>query len=445
MKLPSTLLALAAALAFAEGASAATLHVAAGASIQAVIDTANVGDTIIVAPGLFAENLVIDVTKTGLTLVGGGSKPGDVIVDARPAAPTATGPGILIEATDVTVRNLLVRHARSDLVLSGHCIEITADDAKLDRVIIQRAQVDGVNVDADDFKAVNCVIVGCGGRGIQISGDEAEILTNQISLCKEGGVRISGDEAIVFKNEIELIKAGEGIEISGLLAQVLKNTLDNIGQECIQVTGDDAVISKNKVRNSPDDGIKVTGSNFDISKNKVDSLSLEGDGIRIALATSGVIRRNKVTQTAEAGIKLTGCSGVMISDNKLTGCGTEKIPSISVSAASSLITINNNVIKGGQGDGVRIEGDGSVVSNNQIRDQLEDGVDVVSGTGNEVLQNQIRNCSAEGLENNALLTTAVGNNCRGNRTDFTNDGSFAVEQGNLYSTGGPAVVPTIDD
>jgi hypothetical protein len=71
-----------------------TIHVDPGGSIQAALDAANPGDTIDVAAGTYAENLVI--SKDGIRLIGH-----DATV-VPPAEPSPIGTGILIADVDLS-------------------------------------------------------------------------------------------------------------------------------------------------------------------------------------------------------------------------------------------------------------------------------------------------------------------------------------------------------
>src|SRR3954454_12401829 len=76
--------ALAVSLALAASASAAVIHVGSGESLQAAIDTAHPGDTVVAAPGVFRENLTI--TTSRLTLRGAGATAGGTVLEP-PATP----------------------------------------------------------------------------------------------------------------------------------------------------------------------------------------------------------------------------------------------------------------------------------------------------------------------------------------------------------------------
>src|SRR5580765_2824460 len=73
---------------------ATTIHVDPGGSIQAALDAANPGDTVDVAPGTYAESLVI--SKDRISLVGHDT----TVVPG--AEPSPAGDGILIADVDLS-------------------------------------------------------------------------------------------------------------------------------------------------------------------------------------------------------------------------------------------------------------------------------------------------------------------------------------------------------
>lgn len=85
-----------------------------GESIQAAIDAADPGDIVCVMPGTYVEDVVID--RSGLTLSGRGN----AVVEGT----GHSGATISIEADDVTVRRLRVRHPDGNLgIAARHGLE----------------------------------------------------------------------------------------------------------------------------------------------------------------------------------------------------------------------------------------------------------------------------------------------------------------------------------
>jgi hypothetical protein len=96
---------------------AKTIHVEAGGSIQEALDAANPGDTVDVAPGTYAENLLI--TKDGIRLVGH-----DTTV-VPPVEPSPIGIGILVADVDMSGGEFPppINHVVNGVTLTGLTID----------------------------------------------------------------------------------------------------------------------------------------------------------------------------------------------------------------------------------------------------------------------------------------------------------------------------------
>lgn len=87
------------------GAGSTTHTVAPGEDIQAVVDAASPGDTVLLAPGVFHQSVKVHVED--LTLAGSG--PGVSVLDGTRGNDTIDENGISVTADGVTVRNLTVQ------------------------------------------------------------------------------------------------------------------------------------------------------------------------------------------------------------------------------------------------------------------------------------------------------------------------------------------------
>ncbi|MBK6938946.1 MAG: right-handed parallel beta-helix repeat-containing protein [Planctomycetes bacterium] len=416
-------LSLLALLSVAVQANAATITVPTQqASIQAAVNAAAAGDTIVVKPGTYEENVTIPTGLDGLTVkaVGGAGK---VILDCRPSGATDTGGGFLVSSSNVTIQGFVIRHAKGGSSATGVFTPIPVSGLTLRKLVIEHADGAAIQVAGADATIDSCVAIGCDG-GIRIAGSGGLITKCTVRQDGERGIDINGDDGTVSKCVVVTIEDGSGISINGLNGVIEKNVVDGADAAAILISGNNPTVRGNKILRQCDDdcGIEVSG------------------------ASVGVIEKNLVRNTYEDGIEIQAtASGLTISKNTIIGCGTEDEPGIQLDGNNCVVA--NNVIKGAYADGINVGGDGNSLVDNTIVDCFEDGIDIrIGADGTTVSGNKCLKNRGEGFENNGANTTLTGNTMKNNRIDFADDGTFATTpSGNSFTTGGVGTAPEIDD
>ena len=206
-------------------------------TIQAAVDASVAADIIVVHPGVYYENVVV-TGKNNIAIQGGrvvfisgrlsvqATLPEQAVVDARPVLDTCTGPGFYIDlANNISIKNLTVRHACYDGVISGANIYSTGNFTFIDKVFSLNAAYEGIDISGNSAIVQNSFIFGNG-------------------LSDFSGVRIIGDYATVQVNTI-WNNDGHGIEVQGLNPLVTRNDLKQMEDHaCIYIdTGSDMLLS----------------------------------------------------------------------------------------------------------------------------------------------------------------------------------------------------------
>lgn len=485
-------------LAVAAGsADAATINVPANfPTIQGAIDAALPGDTIVVAKGVYEEVLNIPNTLTGLTLRG---KKGAVL-DARPAG-VDSGAGIVVVANTVTVRDLVIRHAADIVSNDGdgirvtgtgfigrnltiqHCegsgIAIAGIGALIDNASITGTS-DGVNFSVSTVTLRRVKTFGTTSNGIDGTGSTVVIDKCAIRDCSGFGIVITGSTLTLTKNSVVNCDS-TAIQLTGNGATLTQNSVTGANGG-IEITGDAAALNKNKLRSIFGTGVDIAGGTANVTGNTVDdadlAFTLTGNGNSLigntarrvitgieAVGTTNNVGDNVLRDVSVIGIAITGtstgtsviandvrncgaegivCSSdtVTIAGNALRDCGTFDLAALSIAANSNDITGNN--VRNSRSDAIRVLGDSNSVAANVCQSNLEDGIDIQSGTNNTLSNNNCSSNSAEGIENNGGNTTIQNCTAQKNRTDIANDGTLGAFNFNVFTTGGQATAPEVD-
>lgn len=298
-------------------------------TIQAAINAAQAGNTIIVSAGTYNESITI--TKS-LTLRGAGRRT-TIVNGGDPGRPV-----IRIESAqeiiEVRIENLTVTGAVE--VPGSICAE-----TGLKRICPQ---------------------------GIQLWGKVKGVITNnEIVHNIAGGIEVlNGANATITDNTI----SGDGKE--GIGIQLFKNAT--------------AIIRNNILHRSEGIGILVyVESKAEIVNNTITSTSTSarlGDGIEVLDASEAQIKQNTITENGRYGIFIGGghhfqdpnrkfrSSSAVIEDNTISGNGSDGILVVNGEGARTSASIARNTIRNNRGCGVRavdnpgISGTGNTISNN---------------------------------------------------------------------------------
>ncbi|BEP14424.1 hypothetical protein acdb102_27350 [Acidothermaceae bacterium B102] len=288
--------------------AARTLYVPGDAgTIQGAINLANPGDTILVGPGLYDENVDFDGKAIAVRSTAGAAT---TVIDGGGVLP-----GVRFhryEPRSAVLDGFTVRNGRADdgvespppgLVLAGGGGGIDIDNASPTiehNVVIDNIGESGAGVSADNGDAViednviagntDGIVTNTDGTGLYVGGvNDAEVIGNTIESNRSldgnaGGVALQGGllfQSNVVRDNYARGTAG-GLVISGGPARVVDNLIEgNIGAEAVvvEVSASPVELLNDTIANNAGISLAVTGPHVNlVVRNSV----ISGSGASIA-------------------------------------------------------------------------------------------------------------------------------------------------------------------
>ena len=378
--------------------SLSTITISSGQSIQTAVNAANPGETLLIGSGIYAQNVVIPSSKTGITLE---AAPGaSVTLQPTSVSPVSLGgvniggAAIDISATGVVVSGLTVDGSKDSdgnlwagiRVLGGGSATITND--KVEGMVNASNPATNVGIDigisqvsgsqgGGSATVVNTTVLGYAGAGMLVDGPNSTAIIQGNTITGRG----------VGNNSI----SEYGVQVSnGATAQVLGNT----------ISGNTIAGNANAPNNPPttsagifiyNESSKVTVSSNTITANDDGVLVQSSNGSKW---TPIGISNNKIKQNyGYAGIFVLSSSNVQVSGN----------------------TVSNNTTYNGialnESNNVAIQG--NFISGTGIIGSESDGIYELAGNTNQILNNNSNSNSGNGIN----LQSSSGDTVAGNVTE----------------------------
>lgn len=298
---------------------------AAFTSIQAAVDAARRGDDIVVAPGVYREQVTFDADKDGITLKS--RNPRQAVIEA-PAVLGGSQAIVSIEGADrVTVRGFTITGPaqQADGLLYGVLV-FDGGSAEIENNLITKIRNNPLNGNQL-------------GHGILVFGDgrrtTAEIEGNTITDYQKGGVLVFGPDAdaevsdnvirgvgptgVIAQNGVEVSTgASAEIEDNSISANVYTGT-ETFAAGVLLTAADRVTVSDNRLFANTVGVAAFFTDGVTISDNRV--FGNFADGIQLAGVDRGRVTDNRVTENGGDGIVLDDTTRVRVSDNRVTENG----------------------------------------------------------------------------------------------------------------------------
>jgi cytochrome c peroxidase len=203
-----------------------TITVKAGETIQAAVDRARPGDTIEVMPGVYKEEVKIDLDNITLRGVTHEILPGDTTGSVR--RPVLEGEnklsdGVLATGSNFVIENFDLQNYIANGVVAQHARNVTLRDLKIDKTGLYGVYP----VSCTGVRIERCIATGIADAALYV-GQSRDIVVKD---CEAYG-NVTGIE---IENSINAVVENNNVHdnTGGILVFILPNNPSKVGQGCI--------------------------------------------------------------------------------------------------------------------------------------------------------------------------------------------------------------------
>jgi parallel beta-helix repeat protein len=387
-------------------------------TIQAAVNAARPGSTILVAPGVYPE--AVTISTNNLTILGGQ-------IHARgesgPSIVETTGVAFTLEANNIQLSHFTIEPPANSSGTAG--VEITAGCGDLVQNNLIESESTGIGVDTDDLVAISSVTINgntveqASMVGIDVIVTATACLSSNTTNSNGSGIDVQASTATVISNKANN-DSGIGIFVIASSVTYQKNTTDDDGSG-VDLDTSSAMVSGN-VADDDFFGFFIESGSATITSNTANSNQDAGFNITFA---AGTISNNTATDDGETGafsagffISTTGTAakGPTITNNTASG-----------NLGNGFVLLNDhanffeNTANANGNDGILLEDvHNATISHNTTRSNLNDGIEVDSASTDNVfsdntalnnslydLQDESTGTGTDGTANTWLHNTAV--------------------------------------
>lgn len=343
-----------------------------GQFIQAAVNAAAPGDTIVVKDGVYRESVTIGPGKDRLRILGAG--PGVSILDGNGLGVVI---GFSIEGSEfVTIAGFTIRGYES------YGVSVVRHDNVIRNNDIAQNLAAGVYVAGSRNLVQGNTIAGNGAMGVEVAGSYNFVVTNRILGNSNAGIVVSSKSSgtMLLENEV-CANSGSGVVIHTEGCWVIGNQVrDNQGEGLDVNEADNVLIYGNTTSGNGVTGMTMRATGLLALRNQINHNTQGGVlipedeselGLSDALffgneisynASSGVLGgstigstaflKNHVDENHENGLALSGSHHNRLLSNATSANGASGI-SLGNSALGNLI--DGNRIQGNQSSGITLE------------------------------------------------------------------------------------------